>query len=65
MDAKTYARRPAARFELKPSQKFWPGLMIDDKDQPGTDAQNYYYLLWPSTYGTFSAKETGAIAELE
>ena len=63
MDAKTYAGRPDARFELNPGQKFWLGFMIDDNDQPGADVQ--HYLIWPSTYGTFSAKETGAIGVLE
>jgi hypothetical protein len=43
--------------------RFWLGFLIDDNDQPGTDVQ--YFLLWPATYGTFSEKESGAIAELE
>ena len=63
MDAKTYAGRPEARFDLKSGQQFWLGFLIDDNDQPGTDMQNF--LLWPTTYGTFSAKETGAIGILE
>ena len=63
IDAKTYAGRPEARFDLKSGQQFWLGFLIDDNDQPGTDMQNF--LLWPTTYGTFSAKETGAIGILE
>ena len=63
MDAKTYAGRPSAKFDLKSGQKFWLGFLIDDNDQPGTDVQ--YFLYWPATYGTFNPKETGAIAELE
>lgn len=63
MDAKTYAGRPEARFDLKPKQEFWLGFLINDNDQPGTDVQNF--LTWPVTYGTFSAKESGAIGVFE
>jgi hypothetical protein len=63
MDNKTYAGREKARFELKPGQEFWLGFLINDNDQPGTDVQ--YFLYWPVTYGTFSAKDTGAIAVFE
>ncbi len=63
MDAKTYAGRPEARFELKSGQQFWLGFLIDDNDQLGTDLQNF--LLWPTTYGTFGTKEEHGLAELE
>ena len=52
-----------AVFSLEPGKSFWIGVMIDDNDDPGTDQQNY--LLWPATYGTFNAKEDGAIAVVE
>jgi hypothetical protein len=63
MNAKTYAGREQSKFEFKSGQEFWIGFLINDNDQPGTDIQQF--LLWPVTYGTFSGKESGAIAVLE
>jgi hypothetical protein len=60
LDDKTYAGRPEAKFELKPGAEFWLGILIDDNDDPGTDLQSF--LLWPATFGTFSAKDTAARA---
>ena len=37
--------------------------MIDDNDVPGTDVQKL--IVWPASYGTFSPKETGALATFE
>ncbi len=41
----------------------WLGVMLDDNDVPGGDVQKYE--VWPSTYGTFTSKENGAIATFE
>jgi parallel beta-helix repeat protein len=63
INAKTYHGDPAAAFPMQPGTRFWLGFMIDDNDDPGSDQATY--TLWPATYGTFNAKEDGAIAVLE
>ena len=63
IDEITYQGDPKAIFPLRPGQTFWLGFMIDDNDNPGTDVQNL--MVWPSTYGTFKATESGARAVLD
>ncbi len=68
LDAKTYdgkdpGGQPTVAPEVKPGASFRLGLLIDDNDQPGGDVQEY--LIWPSTYGTFSPPEAGALATFE
>jgi len=63
IDKTTYAGVENRVFELKPGGEFWLGFLVDDNDEPGTDVQNF--LFWPVTYGTFSPKETGALAVLD
>lgn len=63
IDEITYQGDPGAIFPLRPGQTFWIGFMIDDNDNPGTDVQNL--MVWPSTYGTFKAVESGARAVLD
>ena len=54
---------PGVIKEIAPGQKFWIGFFINDNDMPGGDVQNL--LAWPATYGTFSVKESGALATFE
>ena len=63
MDETTFKGREKYKVELVPGTPFRIGLMIDDNDKPGTDVQNC--LVFPVTYGTFSPKDTAAIAVLE
>ncbi len=63
IDEITYQGDPKAIFPLRSGQTFWIGFMIDDNDNPGTDVQNL--MVWPSTYGTFKAVESGARAVLD
>jgi hypothetical protein len=63
IEAATYAPAEKDVFPLGPGQTFWVGFMINDNDDPGTDFQDY--LAWPSTFGAFNPKESGALAVCE
>jgi parallel beta-helix repeat protein len=63
IDAKTYAPAKNDVFPLGPGKTFWIGFMVNDNDDPGTDFQDY--IAWPSTFGSFNPKESGAFAICE
>jgi hypothetical protein len=43
--------------------QMWVGVMLNDNDVPGSDAQDL--IIYPATYSTFSVKEAGALATFE
>jgi hypothetical protein len=59
----TYEGDPKAVPATTPGSTIYIGFMIDDNDSPGGDVQKY--ICWPATYGTFSGKESGALATFE
>jgi hypothetical protein len=59
----TYEGDPKAVPDTKPGSTMYIGFLIDDNDSPGGDVQKY--IPWPATYGTFSGKESGALATFE
>ena len=63
LDADTYENDVKAVPASTSGSSIWLGMLIDDNDIKGGDVQNYE--LWPSTYGTFSGKEAGAIGTFE
>ena len=63
LNAETYENDVAAVPASTSGSTIWLGVLVDDNDIPGGDMQKY--LVWPSTYGTFSSKECGALATFE
>ena len=59
----TYEGDVQAKPSAKSGDSIYLGVLVDDNDMPGADVQNL--IPWPSTYGTFNSKESGALATFE
>jgi hypothetical protein len=63
LDEDTYEGDVKVKPAMGSGSTIWIGIFVNDNDMPGGDIQ--HYIAWPSTYGTFSSVDTGALATFE